>query len=188
MYSIFVKVTNNHCPIRSFNISNKRPGYIDQEIVALSNDRDYNHSKARLFEKGICDYLKYWSKSVSLRREVNQRIKSAKREFIINQFNESSGNPPKFWRTVSTLLPKQKDLSLKGVFVPDTKKYVTGKEAANVINQFFSTVGVSLSKKLPNPTEDSHNYRLNHQMVDMPLICESSVEREILKINENKGC
>lgn len=187
MYCIFLQLTNRHCPIRTYNISSRRPEYIDQEIVALSNDRDFNHSKARLFRKGSSEYDKYWLKSIELRKEVNQKIKSAKREFIVKQFNDSSGNPTKFWRTVSTLLPKQKDSSLKGVFVPDTKDYVRGKEAANAINRFFSSIGTSLNEKLPDPTTVSHTFHFNHQMGDIPVISETSAEREILKINENKS-
>lgn len=82
MYKFFVKAADVCCPVKLFKIDSQRPPFITQEIVALINDRDFNFRKAKSLPMDSPDKAIYLANALSLRKEVNTRIKSSKRQYI----------------------------------------------------------------------------------------------------------
>lgn len=67
----------------------------------------------------------------------------------MGKFEESNGNPSKFWDTVSTLIPDVKSTKLGGVYSKHNS-FVSGIDAANEVISYFVNVGSELNQKLPN--------------------------------------
>lgn len=193
MYSIILKVVNNHCPFKTYHISKKRPEYITPEIVAISRDRNYHHSMALQSPRNPELSNHHYKLALSLRKTVYKDIKNSKRSYILEKFNDGNGNPPKFWKTVSSVIPDTKSTKIDGVFAKDNY-FVNGNEAANEINSFFVNIGTELNKKLPacdpNASQlfeavpfifDQMN-EINIQAVEIKLEA-IDVNKSILKIN-----
>lgn len=162
MYSIFVRVTESHCLLRTYSISKKRPPYITPEIVCLSKDREFNHKKAMGALKGSPSAINYWSKAVDLRKTVNNLIKTAKRDCILTKFSEAANNPVKFWNAVAQLVPSKKtNTKTEEVFCPLTNEFCNGISAANVINKFFTGIGQDLNSRLPENLGTFHYWILS---------------------------
>lgn len=187
MHTNFIKIVDKHCPVKQFKISKAKPKYINYEIVSLTSDHEYNHLKAKACTPGSARAEEFWKKAVKLCKEVNTKIRNAKRYYIIHNLEESKSKPARFWDTVSELIPKSKSSRLEGVFCPDTGAYKTGVDAAEAINNFFASVGDKLNKMLPQVNEEHMVPNLLNNMPPMTEIDVHSVEIQIDKIDITKS-
>ena len=127
----FTPLLDKMCPIRTFQIKNYRPEWITPELIEQIKDRDYFYRKAKC--GGDEDM---WNIAKHLRNTTNANIRQAKREFVLEELDGCRQDSRKFWHTIRSVVPsnKNKDSSRQ-----DTK--VGKNEVAHFINDFFINVG-----------------------------------------------
>ena len=83
-------------------------------------------------------------------------VRGSKAEYLKDQQRDLSGDPQKFWRLISTILPNKKVRSGKiNMISEEDDSEVSERNTADYINEFFSTVGPKL---LSNNNEQRRFY------------------------------
>ena len=99
------------CPKRKYVIKNYRPEWVSHELLELISDRDYYYKKAR--EGGEEDD---WNMARHLRNLTNANIRSARREFVLEELRQHDSDYKRFWKTIHTVIPNDKGIFSKGTF------------------------------------------------------------------------
>lgn len=73
------------------------------------------------------------------------------KEYINKQLEVNRNNSKKFWDSMKLILPDNKCSNIDIVWDPDLKDFVSGVEAANLVNGFFSNIGKNLAEKIGCP-------------------------------------
>ena len=135
------------CPQKTFRLKEVREAWITDELLEEINDKDNCLRIARVLGKE-----EDWSAARKERNRVGKLVKSAKAEFVKEQQREFKNDPKKFWKAISTIIPK-KTQSVNNVGLTDqsTGTDVPSNEVANYINDFFSNIGPNLASKLSEP-------------------------------------
>ena len=129
-------VIDKMCPLRKFRIKNYRPEWVTDELIEQIKDRDYFYYKAK-----CTDNEDYWNIAKHLRNRTNANIRSAKKDFIINELNENDSSCKKFWDNIRQVMPNDKGNSRNEIVLKDKDGYMERSEVAHYINEFFINVG-----------------------------------------------
>ena len=134
----FTPLLDAMCPIRTFKMKDYRPEWITAELVEQIKDRDYFYQKAKKY--GNKDS---WNIARHLRNVTNANIRQAKREFVIDELDNCKSDCKKFWRTIRTVIPSNKEKSKGDILLKDkvTNEKVNKAEVARYIKEFFINVG-----------------------------------------------
>ena len=107
----------------------------------LMNKRDFHLRKARKTNSAVD-----WSAYRQARNYVCNKIKSQKRRFHRQEFDNNLGNPTAFWKTMKRVFPNKKDNST----VPDCTKMSEGlvtdkRTTGENFNSFFHNCCVMIN-------------------------------------------
>ena len=129
------------CPLKDFRVKEIREPWITDEILEEINDKDHllKIAKATGNEED-------WKVAKVERNRVGKMLRNAKAEFVKEQQRELSGDPRKFWKSVSTIVPgKKQHQGSINLVDHSTGKELSREEVPNHINQFFSSIGAKLA-------------------------------------------
>ena len=124
------------CPIRSFRIRNYRPDWMTKELIEQIKDRDYFYRRAK--KTGDKDV---WNIAKFLRNTVNTNIRRAKRDFILKELRHNENNAKKFWKTIKSVLPTDKEGLNNDIMLKEGEDRIGREDVASFINNFFINVG-----------------------------------------------
>ena len=124
------------CPIRTFEIKNYRPSWITDELSEQIKDRDYFYKKSKADNEEDS-----WNIARHLRNVTNSNIRSAKKEFVIEELNNCNTDCKKFWHTIRSVIPGNKGSSWQDILLKKDGEKVEKKEVAQHINDFFINIG-----------------------------------------------
>ena len=133
---------NNMCPQRKYRVKEILNPWVTNEILEEIRDKDslMRTAKASGREED-------WILAKRERNRVRKLVKDAKANFVKDQQRELKGEPKKFWKLISSIVPNKKGQTSKINLVDkETKVEFKENEAANCINSFFSNIGAQLSK------------------------------------------
>ena len=141
------KELNARCPVRSFRVKEIRDPWITDEILEEIKDKDNYLDRAR--KSG---YPEDWAIARRERNRVCKLVRNAKSEFVKDRQRELQGEPRKFWKLISTIVPSKQQAQGKiNLTASDGKTELEGREVADHINKFFGTIGDELAKKIDKP-------------------------------------
>lgn len=182
----FTAVSDTLCPVRDFVIKNDRPVYFTTELSNLIQTRDNLYKKARAITNRD-ERKKIWKKALKKRNEVRTKLRTLKRAHVMTTFEENKKKPKKYWKAMNSFLHKGKrDEPIKEILVNDSKK-ISGREAADVINQYFCRVGSDFASKIIPTDKIFAQDRVNCKFRWGFPITEAEVYREILALSNNKS-
>lgn len=93
----------------------------------------------------------YWSRGIELSKNVIKLVTESKREYVNEQLDRNKNCSKKFWNSVKLVLPDNKCSNIDVVWHPELEEYVSGTDAANLVNEFFSNIGKKLADKIGCP-------------------------------------
>lgn len=99
----FIRVADEVCPLKTFEIKKDRPSYFTDEISATISERDLLYKKARRNQSKTL-----WKKAILKRKEVKLLIKRAKRDYVRENIEGCKTNVKKYWRNMTKLLNRNK--------------------------------------------------------------------------------
>lgn len=143
MQEYLTKVADLICPLKTFKVTKYRPKYLTDEIIEIIKERDIVYRLARQHNDDS-----YWQRGAELAKTVTNLVKNSKKEFILDQLEKNRTDSKKFWNTVKILLPDEKDSNLEQIWDPNQNKMVSGLEASNLANTYFSTIGKKLALQI----------------------------------------
>ena len=136
------ELLNESCPHNSFRVKEEVDPWISNELLEEIKDKNSLLKRARRTGK-----VEDWIEAKRARNEVGSRIRREKMEFLTEQQREFAGDPKKFWKSVSKLVPNKKGNSGKINLTDETnKKQIDEADTADYINNFFSTIGEKLAE------------------------------------------
>ena len=137
------------CPIKSFNVKAEMDPWITNELLEEIRDKDLLLKKAKKTK-----LLANWEKAKVSRNRVDRLVEIARINYFRDEHEASMGDPKRFWRNISTVLPNhKKHLIIDSLIDSATGDSVPQPEAANYINKFFANVGANLAKGNTEPWE-----------------------------------
>ena len=124
----FVPILDQMCPTRMFKIKNYRPEWVTNELIEQIKDRDYFYKVAK--ETGDPDA---WNIASHLRNVTNANIRSAKRDFILNELEDNKSDYKKFWKNIRRVMPDSKGDSRREIRLQGDEGDISREEVAQYI-------------------------------------------------------
>lgn len=81
-------------------------------------------------------------------------VGNSRENYVSEKLTTYKGDSRNFWKSMELILPNKKTTTIQVVHDPDKDEMVGGKEAATLINNYFSTVGERLGSTIPPPQEE----------------------------------
>ena len=112
------------------------------------------------------------------KRELNRKLRSAKRQYYINILGHNQHNLKKVWQIINSLIGKDKyshypdHININGLEIQD-ESYI-----ANSFNNFFVNVGPQLAAKIPLSTNTHLKYL--HNSNNKNIFIEPTTENEVI--------
>lgn len=143
MLQIFMKVADIICPFTDYRITRTKPVYISNEILEYTKERDLYFKLAKRHKD-----MSYWKKGLDFAKLTMKLCKEAKQSYIKKLLKDNQKDSCKFWNAVKLVLPDSKASQINLIWDESTKKMVTGLDSANLINNFFSDIGMNLASEI----------------------------------------
>ena len=81
-------------------------------------------------------------------------VNEAKQNYTLSKLKEHEKDQSKFWKDIKSLIPDMKIRNVDAIFNSATERLCTGKEANDLMNDFFINIGKDLADKLPTCNTD----------------------------------
>ena len=170
------------CPIKEFQITQLKDPWISHEI--LENIRDKYVLLARAKRT---DDIEDWRLARHRRNEVKIQVKNAKADFIKDNLNTFNADSKKFWKSMNDILPsKSKQVNAIITLKNQNNEIIEDdKIAANLMNNFFTSVGPNLAQNFSEPwvyhgiVSDVHIFYIETNSIEVLKLCKD--------INVNKS-
>lgn len=121
----FLKISNNHAPIRVSRLKHRYSPWINGDIIKLMYRRDHLHKVAT--RTGDIDIMNEYR---SCRRMVNQLVKEAKCKYYDKLYSDNNVNSNILWKELSKLTGKN-----------DSADNCCSPLSADELNDFFTNIG-----------------------------------------------
>ena len=132
--NLFTSVIDSVAPFKEVRIKHHSEPWISLEILESMRERDSWLSKSRKNKHNTEHYQKYRQ----LRNKVQNDIKSAKRQYMLNKIDENKNNPKQLWKNLKDIgyqsNPKE---STNIVLDVDGTKLYDKKSVAGHFNHFL---------------------------------------------------
>ena len=182
--SMLMECIDRHAPLRHKRVGNRRSPWITSQLQREMRKRDYLKQKA-VRE----DNYQIWEQFKHARNHTNNLIKTAKREYFVNNFEINKSNSKETWNLINQLSSRS---SKKSVNISEIKTGTnvinTPTELAETFNLHFSTVGKKLAAEIPNENMEPEDYmqRTQHRFsLKAPTV--STVYKLLENINVRKA-
>ena len=117
------------------------------ELLEEIRDKDLALKKARKTGKD-----EHWKIARLERNRVGRLVELARRDFFEEEQVNSRGDPKKFWRNVSTVIPNNKADKVEISLIDNSSGVRVEKDGLpNHINDYFANIGVNLAKGFNAP-------------------------------------
>ena len=135
------------CPIREYRLPEIREPWITNEAIEAIRDKDNLLKKAKKSNAKVD-----WDLAKEARNRVGRDLKTLRADFLKRQQEANWGDPKKFWKVVSEILPK-KAKGRNDIWLKDQLKGhpITQENTPDYINSFFTNIGPSLASKFKGP-------------------------------------
>ena len=179
---IIYEIIDLMCPLKEFNIKNKKDPWITNEMLESIRDKDILLRRAKLSNRD-----EDWEQARRARNIVNTNIKNLKADFIKTNLNEHQGDSKKFWKDIQNKFPPKNKTNLRKYTLKNNngEMIFDPKTASNLINDFFTSIGPKLAQTF------NRNWLFHGTLIDDQMDNMSVTEEEVIllckEINTNKS-
>ena len=145
--SKFSAILDIHAPFTNKRLRCKKSSWINSLLIQKMRERD---SLKKRFDKNPNDFV--WSQSKNARNEVNNLVKKTKRDYFMTQINTAKRDPKNTWRLINELTSRKTNVNSNVKAMKQEGVTLTNcADIANTFNNYFTTIGDNLAKKIPVP-------------------------------------
>ena len=149
--------------------------WIDTEIKTMIKKRNLVHTLfIKTSDKEKKDELK--SRYKKLRNDVTSKIRSKKRKYYEDFFNENSDNLRNTWRGIKSIINLDKSSSSPNSLIKENKLISDPKEVATEFNKYFSNIAENLQSQIHTEGQNFQNYLKNPNENTIFLKATSKIE------------
>ena len=147
---MFNSALDDHCPWREKRIKHTtQPPWMNNAVIKKLHSRDHFLKVARQ-----SDNSSDWANYREARNKAVFALRSAKREFYKNAFEENRNNPKATWNTIKALTGSGKMNKGISQLQLDGKAVENATEIAEQFNSYFSSIAANLRSGLGNTPSD----------------------------------
>lgn len=150
---MFQDIISENIKTRKVKVRTTNQPWINGEIRKTLNERFKLLKAARLTNKNSIE----WSRYKKLKNHCTNLIRSAKANYWKDEFG-SADSPKQFWRTVKKFQNKLNKTNIGTLENVEGKKILDNAQKANELNNYFSSVGHTLSEDANSPAQIPHSY------------------------------
>ena len=152
--NLFMEVVDKHAPLQSKRVSNKHSPWITYELTRKIHKRNYM-KKIAIQENSATA----WERYKQTRNEVNNAIKSAKKQYFTHNLEVNKMNPRKTWKLIDDLCSRKcgRIRNISEIKV-NNEPISSAAEMAEVFNDFFATIGSNLASEIQPSTIEPEFY------------------------------
>ena len=142
LYNRIINILNNMCPEKLFKVNSYREDWMNKDIMERIIDKDKALKKAKRTNDS-----EDWTRAKYLRNEVGKLVETARKQHFFEEYENSKGDPKKFWRNIYEIIPKNKN-NKRSIHLKDQDgNEVDSDETATYVNDFFTNIGPKLASK-----------------------------------------
>jgi len=183
---ILMNYFNSTCPIVTKNVSYKdfsKP-WIDRHVKSEIKRRDNNF---QLYRRGLMNRAQFCRH----RNSVTKLIRDKKKSYFVDKFEQVRNDLRRTWSLINDTINsggKRKRGNIDGIRVGDDM-IGEPQQIANVINDYFSTIGSNIANSVPPGNSDYRRF-LRGDYVNSFFLPDVTIEEVIKYINllKNKKC
>ena len=162
--TMFKNTISAHVKTRKVKIRSSSEPWMSGTIRKALNNRFKLLKKAKSSEKDSTA----WSNHKKMRNKCTNLVRESKATFWKKEFQKTSTSKS-FWKTVKKFQGKTKSAKI-GPLADNNEIVLDDTKKANLMNEFFSTVGEKLATKLtPNAEPFSQIYRVTPSMSEINI-------------------
>ena len=144
--SLLMECIDRHAPLRQKRVGNKRSPWITSQLQREMRKRDYLKQKA--IREGNSES---WEQFKYARNRTNNLIRTAKRQYFVNNFEVNKSNSKETWNLINQLSSRSSKKSVNISEIKTGEKVInTPSELAQTFNLHFSNTGQNLAAEIPN--------------------------------------
>ena len=178
---MFNEICDKHAPFKKSKIRSKSDPWITNEIRRKMNYR-YKLLKSAVNTK---DEIA-WANYKKVRNEITGDLRRAKSRFFCEKIN-SAKSTAAYWKVLSKAANPKRRQHIGPIRRDDKTLTVRDDEKANLMNVFFATVGIEISRNPSCTRKAVSNDGSPVQTISSCSIPEESVSRKIKALKPNKA-
>lgn len=155
------------CPVREIKINVSKPEWFSSELYELSKERDHLFRKYR---QGNRKYQISYQTAVTKRRAFSKLLKTAMETYFQEQLRLNQNNVLKYWSIISNVIGRPMSKVIDQVFLYGTDILCEELDTANIINEFFSSVGERVSSDLGHLPDVQLDEKPDCELGNFPLL------------------
>ena len=184
-HQLFNEICDRHAPYRQVKIRQQSLPWITPQIRYLMN----LHLKTFL-EAKKSNSQELWSEYRSLRNRLTQEVRLSKSEYYTNLFDEVK-DCRSHWKLVKSSSGSRTVQPILGIRGNDQIIETSDSRKAEIVNEFFSTIGEKLASELylDQSLENSFSYitRVTPTVTNIDFTYDS-IMQDLIKLKHNKTC
>ena len=128
------------CPQRDMSGKVYDDPWVTREIIEMIKDKDRLIRAAKASGRE-----EEWEVAKRARNFVSSQIRNLKSEFLVEEQENNVDDPKKFWRNISSILPKDKRGKCQ-IILDKGGEQADPEESAEILNNFFTSIGPKLAE------------------------------------------
>ena len=161
--SMFSNVCNRHAPLKKKRVREKKSPWLNNDVIKLMRERDKLKKKA-VKSGNNTD----WSHYRVVKNKVNSEIKRSKQSYVCNNIKTSGNNTKKVWDTIRQVIPNKRNNTNISCLKNENVNVTEPNEIADIMNNFFASIGPKLAAEIPVLDDDVDRERLSN-CVENPI-------------------
>ena len=170
---------NKMCPLKDISTHNEKADWITIEHLEQIKLKDDLMLKARQTRN-----RDDWINAQKSRNMTKAMMKRAKSTYLVNALTENREDSKKLWRTLHKILPNNKSERHPINLIDHDGNQTDPKNAATLINDFFTTVAGKLDVHTDKWTDPGRRTESKFQVTNLDM---KELKEELRKININKS-
>ena len=110
----------------------------------------------------------HWKFARQERNRVGRLVEVARRDFFENEQISSKGDPKRFWRNISSVIPSKNSCKAEISLIDNTtNNRIQPEDSCNHINDYFANIGITLAQKFKNTWMPNYPPYVESQITDI---------------------
>lgn len=126
------------CPFKWMNVKQNKVRWYNSSLNSIAQERD---RLFQAFKRGKRKNVAIYTAAISKRKEYSRAVKKCKKTFFSECLNRNRNNSKLFWKNINEVIGTTEQPDIGRVFRPGTTYLCSEQESAEVINEFFASVG-----------------------------------------------
>ena len=141
------------CPIKTKEISINRlkKPWLSHQLLADINEK---YKLFKRYKNGLIPYEQF----LNYQKHLKRKIKSAKRSYFQNKFQNCHGDSSSTWKITNNILGTKKKSKIPPSLVQNSDEINDETRICNIFNHYFANVGHNLASRIQNNDINPSNY------------------------------